>query len=78
MAVRSSEWLYIRTPENVHYAQWMLQMSDLQSSTQALAAGAAEAQRETLEAALESLVGYRKAFDEFRVLTEETRPATSR
>lgn len=73
MAVRSSEWAFARQADAVHYDQWVLLMSDLQSSTQSLANGAADVQRQTLEAALESLAGYRQAFEEFRQRAQESR-----
>ncbi len=73
MAVRTSEWAFARQPDAVHYDQWVLLMSDLKSSTQSLANGAADVQRQTLEAALESLAGYRQAFEEFRQRAQESR-----
>ena len=73
MAVRSSEWAFARQPDGARYDQWLLLMSDLQSSTQALANGAAETQRQTLEAALQALGGYRQAFEEYRLRAEESR-----
>ncbi|MNM48471.1 Methyl-accepting chemotaxis protein McpS [compost metagenome] len=69
MAVRTSEWLLSLHPSKEHYEQWMLLVSDLNSSAQALADGAAEQQRAALESAMQALAQYRQAFDEFRAST---------
>ena len=69
MALRNVEWTYARNPDQGNYDQWVLLMSDLRSSTQALAAGAAAQQREVLERASRSLETYRSAFDEYRAST---------
>jgi methyl-accepting chemotaxis protein len=69
MAVRTSEWLLSLHPSKEHYDQWTLLVSDLNSSAQALAGGAAEQQRAALESAMQALAQYRQAFDEFRAST---------
>ncbi|BAU73772.1 methyl-accepting chemotaxis protein [Metapseudomonas furukawaii] len=69
MALRNAEWAYTRSPDQSRYDQWVLLMSDLRSSTQALAAGAADQQREVLARASLSLEAYRSAFDEYRAST---------
>ncbi|WP_172152874.1 methyl-accepting chemotaxis protein [Pseudomonas tumuqii] len=66
MAVRTSERAFGLQPSQAHYEQWRLLTGDLNSSAQALAAGAAEQQRAALESAMQALAQYRQAFDEFR------------
>ena len=66
LALRASEWAFGLQPGQDHYEQWLLLLSDLNSSVQALAAGAAEQQRASLESAMQALAHYRQAFDEFR------------
>ena len=66
MALRTSEWAFSLQPSANHYDQWLLLLSDLNSSVQALAGGAAEQQRASLESAMQALAQYRQAFDEFR------------
>jgi methyl-accepting chemotaxis protein len=75
IGVRNAEWAYSRDPEQRLYEQWLLLMSDLRSSTQALAAGAADQQREILEDALRSLETYRSAFEEYRASTLTSKEA---
>ncbi|MDT4823324.1 Methyl-accepting chemotaxis protein McpQ [compost metagenome] len=69
MAVRTSEWVFRLQPGKAQYEQWLLLTSDLNSSAQALAAGAAEQQRAALESAMQALSRYRQALDEFRAST---------
>ncbi|MCY1271054.1 Methyl-accepting chemotaxis protein (MCP) signaling domain protein [compost metagenome] len=69
MVLRNAEWEYDRNSDQGRYDQWVLLMSDLRSSTQALAAGAADRQREVLESASRSLETYRSAFEEYRSST---------
>lgn len=66
MVLRNAEWEYDRNSDQGRYDQWVLLMSDLRSSTQALAAGAADRQREVLESASRALETYRSAFEEYR------------
>lgn len=66
LAVRASEWAFGRQPSKAQYEQWLLLMSDLNSSAQALAAGSAEQQRAALESAMQALAHYRQAFDQYR------------
>ncbi|GAB7533364.1 methyl-accepting chemotaxis protein [Pseudomonas sp. 3A(2025)] len=65
LALRNIEWAYSLTLQPAHYDQWVLQLSDLRSSTQALAGGAQTQQRALLDAALESLERYRTAFEDY-------------
>ncbi|WP_242443106.1 methyl-accepting chemotaxis protein [Pseudomonas sp. LFM046] len=69
MVLRNAEWEYDRNSDQGRYDQWVLLMSDMRSSTQALAAGAADRQREVLESASRSLETYRSAFEEYRSST---------
>ncbi|MCY1290540.1 Methyl-accepting chemotaxis protein (MCP) signaling domain protein [compost metagenome] len=75
MVLRAAELAYTRDQDKVRYDQWVLLMTDLRSSAQALAAGAADQQRQTLGIALQSLETYHSAFEEYRASTVVSREA---
>ncbi|MGL4316106.1 MAG: methyl-accepting chemotaxis protein [Pseudomonas sp.] len=66
LSVRTSEWAFGREPSQAKYEQWMLLVNDLQSSVQALAAGAGDQQRSSLESSIAALDQYRQAFELYR------------
>nr|WP_224797061.1 methyl-accepting chemotaxis protein [Pseudomonas fluorescens] len=75
MVLRAAELAYTRDQDKACYDQWVLLMTDLRSSAQALAAGAADQQRQTLGNALQSLETYHSAFEEYRASTVVSREA---
>lgn len=75
LALRTAEWEYGLSFEDTRYDQWTLLLSDLRSSTQALAGGAQAQQRELLDEALESLELYRAAFEQYRASVMASREA---
>ncbi len=81
MVLRAAELAYSREPDQARYDQWVLLLTDLRSSAQALSAGAAPQQRQVLDDALRSLETYRAAFEEYRastVISRETKEEMER
>jgi len=73
LALRTAEWAYSQGEVENDYDQWVLLLSDLRSSTQALAGGAQAQQREALDMALASLERYRTAFEAYHASAAASR-----
>ncbi|SDG13547.1 methyl-accepting chemotaxis protein [Pseudomonas seleniipraecipitans] len=73
LALRTAEWAYSEDEVENDYDQWILLLSDLRSSTQALAGGAQAQQREALDVALGSLERYRTAFEAYHASAAASR-----